>query len=130
MLGLALMAASRASNTIGLSLRSQMINATILRLYRSRIANSMFSSMENSFCKAISKLYASWAFYHARLFQRRPKGFPCPYTPTAHGVATEYWNGSRRPYSCNRCPRRSIRCTAFHRKVMSRVMRKINSGIW
>ena len=35
---------------------------------KNRLARAMFSSRENSFCKAMSKLYASWAFFPRSAF--------------------------------------------------------------
>jgi hypothetical protein len=52
------------------------------------IARARFSFRENSFCKAMSKLYTSWVWGDALPFLRRSRGSSGQRIPVERGLAT------------------------------------------
>ena len=74
-------------------------------------ARALFSSRENSFCKAMSKSYASWAFFPRSAFPRRSIASGGLRIRAVHGMAGKCRSRSRRPCGCSRCTRRNTRYT-------------------
>ena len=76
------------------------------------IASSLFSSRLSSFCKAMSKLYASWAFGFLRLLQRS-RGFVYPKTQSVRVTVRRFQYRLYRPCGYSRSPHRSVHYIAF-----------------